>query len=44
MVADGLDYFAAPIFGCPVIGDILDCDKHVVLHNKEQIGNPVMTT
>jgi hypothetical protein len=24
MVADGLDYFAAPIFGSPIIGDILD--------------------
>jgi hypothetical protein len=24
MVADGLDYFAAPIFGSPIVGDIFD--------------------
>jgi hypothetical protein len=23
-VADGLDYFAAPLFGVPVLGDIFD--------------------
>ena len=41
MVADGLDYFAAPIFSSPLVGDVFDSiiNKHFVLHNKEQTSN-----
>lgn len=33
VVADALDYFAAPIFGVPVIGDIFDAILVSLLYN-----------
>jgi hypothetical protein len=32
-VADGLDYFAAPLFGVPVLGDIFDAVIVSLLYN-----------
>ena len=33
VVADALDYFAAPLFGFPVLGDIFDAIIVSLLHN-----------
>jgi hypothetical protein len=39
IIADALDYFAAPLFSNPIIGDIFDSIVTSIFHNKEQIGN-----